>query len=147
MCQLEETLDKKVVKTLVEEPKKEAMGGIHKNPKENPKGTKGKGKPEPALTPIFDVKLHVSRNTGKHPANRLPSAKRMLTAHIKIAGVKAYMLFNSGAETDAISLDYIQAVHIPILQLENPVVLQLGTKGTCSQIIYGMNVDIEINGP
>src|SRR6266571_7830798 len=95
--------------TLVEEPKKEAMGGTHKNPKENQKGNKGKGKPEPALTPIFDMKLCMSRNAGKHPVNRPPSAKRMLTAHIKIAGVKAYMLFNSGAETNAISPDYIWA--------------------------------------
>src|SRR6266571_4780825 len=144
--QLEETFDKKVVGTLVKEPKKEAMGGIHKNPKENQKGNKGKGKPEPALTPFFDAKLHVSRNAGKHPTNRPPSAKRTLTAHIKIAGVKAYMLFNSRAGNDAISLDYIWAVHIPILQLENPVLLQMGTKGTHSQIIYGTNMDIEING-
>ena len=88
------------------------------------------------------MKLHMSRNAGKHPTNRMPSAKRMLTAHVKIAGVKAYMLFDSRAETDAISLDYIWAVHIPISQLENPVVLQMGTKakGTHSQIIYGMNV-------
>src|SRR6266581_8551139 len=28
MCQLEETFNKKVIRTLVEEPKKEAMGGI-----------------------------------------------------------------------------------------------------------------------
>src|SRR6266705_1220268 len=146
MHQLEETLNEKVIETLVEEPKKEAMGGTHKNPKENKKGPKGKGKPEPTQTPIFDVKLCVSRNAGKHPMNRTPSAKRTLTAHIKIAGVKAYMLFDSGAETNAISLDYIQAVHIPILQLENPVLLQMGTQGTHSQIIYGMNVDIEING-
>src|SRR6266581_2932572 len=108
-CQLEETLNEKAVETLVEEPKKEAMGGTKKNPKENQKGLKGKGKPEPAWTPIFDMKLHVSRNTGKHPANRTPSAKRTLTAHVKIAGVKAYMLFDSGAETNAISPDYIQA--------------------------------------
>ncbi len=145
-CQLEETLDEKAIKTLVEEPKKEAMGGTHKNPKENQKGLKGKGKPEPTLTPIFNAKLCVSRNTGKHPANRMPSAKRMLTAHVKIAGVKAYVLFDSRAETDAISLDYIQAVHIPILQLENPVLLQMGTKGTHSQIIYGTNMDVKING-
>ena len=32
------------------------------------------------------------------------------------------------------------------MQLENPVVLQMGMKGTCSQIIYGMNVNVEING-
>ena len=51
--------------TLVKEPKKEAMGGICKNPKENQKGNKGKGKPEPTLTPIFDMKLCVSRDAGK----------------------------------------------------------------------------------
>src|SRR6266704_5048803 len=45
MHQLEETFDKKVVESLVEEPKKEAMGGTKKNPKENQKGLKGKGKP------------------------------------------------------------------------------------------------------
>src|SRR6266700_2447454 len=56
------------------------------------------------------------------------------------------MLFDSGAETDASSPDYIQAVHNPILQLENPVLLQMGTKGTHSQIIYGMNMNVEING-
>src|SRR6266581_4661687 len=102
MHQLEETLDEKAIKTLVEEPKKEAMGGTKKNPKENQKGPKGKGKPEPTQTPIFDGKLCMSRNTGKHPTNRMPSAKRMLTAHVKIAGVKAYMLFDSRAETNAI---------------------------------------------
>src|SRR6266704_3836279 len=55
-CQLEETLDEKAVETLVEEPKKEAMGGTQKNPKENQKGPKGNGKPESAWTPIFNVK-------------------------------------------------------------------------------------------
>ena len=66
-------------------------------------------------------------------------------AHVKIAGIKAYVLFDSGAETNAISPDFIRAVHIPILQLENPVVLQMGTKGTRSQILFGTNVDVEIN--
>src|SRR6266705_2665622 len=36
--QLEETLDEKVVETLVEEPKKEAMGGNQKEPQGKPKG-------------------------------------------------------------------------------------------------------------
>jgi hypothetical protein len=49
---------------------------------------------------LFD-KLHISRDTGKHPMNRLPSTKRTFMAHVKIA---------------------------------------------CSQIIYGTNVNVEING-
>jgi hypothetical protein len=49
---------------LVKEPKKEALGGHQKNPKERskPKGGKGKGKPEPTLVPVFDVKLCISRD-------------------------------------------------------------------------------------
>ncbi|KAF8325610.1 uncharacterized protein EI90DRAFT_2860609, partial [Cantharellus anzutake] len=58
----------------------------------------------------------------------------------------AYTLFDSGAKMDAISPDFVCAVHIPILQLENPVVLQMGMKGTRSQILFGTNVDVEING-
>ena len=130
MCQLEKNPDKKIVETLVEEPKKGALGGHQKNPKEksNPKGNKGKGKPEPALVPTFDMKLHVSRDAGKYPTNRPSSSKRTLMAHVRIARVKAYVLFNSRAKTDAISPDFIWAVHIPILQLESPVVLQMGVR-------------------
>ncbi|KAF8334659.1 uncharacterized protein EI90DRAFT_2836710, partial [Cantharellus anzutake] len=51
---------------------------------------------------------------------------------VKIAGKKAYVLFNSRTKTDTILPDFVHAVHIPILQLENPVVLQMGMKGTRS---------------
>jgi len=145
MGQLGKNPNEKIVKTLVEEPKKGALGGLQKNPKgkSTSKGNKGKGKPEPALVPTFGMKLRISRDVGKYLMNRPSSSKRTLTAHMKIAGAKACALFDSRAKTNAISPNFIWAVHIPILQLESPVVLQMGTKGTCSQIIYGMNVDIE----
>ena len=73
--QLEETFDKKVVGTLVKEPKKEAMGGIHKNPKENQKGNKGKGKPEPALTPIFDANFMCQGTQGNTPQTDCPQQR------------------------------------------------------------------------
>jgi hypothetical protein len=69
--------------------------------------------------------------------NRPPSTKRMLMAHVKIAGIKAYMLFNSRAKTDAISPDYIW---------EYCRLLQMGMKETHSQIIYRMNMNVEIDG-
>src|SRR6266571_2848338 len=145
-CQLENMVDEKATEALVKAPKKDALGKHIKAPKENKEKGKKDQRPNETQTPLFDVKLHISKDAGKYPVNRPLSTKRTLMAHVKIAGIKAYMLFDSGAETDAISLDFIQAVHIPILQLENPVLLQMGTKGTHSQIIYGMNVDVEING-
>src|SRR6266700_2018530 len=121
-------------------------GSIYiKVPKENKEKGKKDQRSNETQTPLFDVKLHISKDAGKYPANRPLSTKRTLMAHIKIAGIKAYVLFDSGAKTDAISPDFVHVVHIPILQLENPVVLQMGMKGTRSQILFGTNADIEIN--
>jgi len=141
--QLENTVDEKVAKALVEAPKKDALGKYTKVPKENKEKGKKDQKSIETQTPLFDAKLCISKDAGKYPVNRPLSSKRMLTAHVKIAGVKAYVLFDSRAETDAISPDFVRAVHIPILQLENPVILQMGTKGTRSQILFRTNVDVE----
>jgi hypothetical protein len=54
----------------------------------------------------------------------------MLTGEVNIAGVNAFILFDSSAETDAISPDFISAMHIPLLELPNPLVLQMGTKNS-----------------
>ncbi len=117
--QLEESADKKVAEALVETPKKDALGTYTKEPKKNKENGKKDQKSNETQTPLFDAKFRISKDAGKYPANRLLSTKRTLMAHIKIAGVKAYMLFNSRAETDMILPDFVHAVHIPILQLEN----------------------------
>src|SRR6266705_1708567 len=144
-CQLENTADEKVAEALVKAPKKGALGKYIKVPKENKEKGKKDQRSNKTQTPLFDAKLHISKDTGKYPANRLLSTKRTLMVHVKIAGVKAYMLFDSGAKTDAISLNFVHVVHIPILQLENLVILQMGTKGTRSQILFRTDMDIEIN--
>ncbi|KAJ3979311.1 hypothetical protein F5890DRAFT_1558899 [Lentinula detonsa] len=51
--------------------------------------------------------------------------------------VKAFALFDSGSTADAISPDFAWVAHLQTFQLENPVQLQLGTKGSRSQITYG----------
>ena len=117
--QLENTVDEKVAETLVEAPRKDALGKYTKVPKENKEKGKKDQKSIETQTPLFDAKLCISKDAGKYPANRPLSTKRMLMAHVKIAGIKAYMLFDSRAKTDAISLDFVRAVHIPILQLSS----------------------------
>src|SRR6266704_4928092 len=140
-CQLENMADEKVAEALVKAPKKDALGRYIKAPKENKEKGKKDQRPNETQTPLFDVKLCISKDAGKYPANRPLLTKRTLMAHVKIAGIKAYVLFDSGAKTDAISLDFVCTAHIPILQLENPVVLQMGTKGTRLQILFRTNVD------
>jgi hypothetical protein len=55
-------------------------------------------------------------------------------------------MFDSGAETDALSPDFVRACHIPLLELPNPLVLQMGTKGSRSCIYYGTKADLTILG-
>ncbi|KAF9256132.1 hypothetical protein L218DRAFT_882511, partial [Marasmius fiardii PR-910] len=62
---------------------------------------------------------------------------RCLMAFIEINGVKAFTLFDSGSTADAISPDFARVAKLPVFQLENPVTLQLGTKGSRSRISFG----------
>src|SRR5258708_10051367 len=96
--------------------------------------------------PILDAKLRLSHEVGKYPADRSADIRCTLTAEVKIGGIDAFVLFNSRAETDALSPDFIRACHIPLLELPNPLVLQMGTKGSRSCVYYGTNVDVTIHG-
>jgi hypothetical protein len=96
--------------------------------------------------PIFDAKFRISREAGKYPENRSADLRRTLTGEVNIAGVSAFVLFDSGAETDALSPDFVRAVHIPLLELPNPLVLQMGTKNSRSCIMYGTNTPVTIHG-
>src|SRR5258708_13679678 len=94
---------------------------------------------------ILDAKLRLLCEVGKYPADRSADLHHTLTAEVNIGGVDAFILFNSGAETDALSPDFVRACHIPLLELPNPLVLQMGTKGSHSCVYYGTNVDIIIH--
>ena len=65
-----------------------------------------------------------------------------LTAYIDVNGTKAYALFDSGSTTDAISPDFTWVARLPILELENPITLQLGCSGSQSKINYNSEVNI-----
>jgi len=56
------------------------------------------------------------------------------------------VLFDSGAEMDALSPDFVHVCQVPLMELPNPLVLQMGTKGSRSCIYYGTNVNLKILG-
>ncbi|KAF9259087.1 hypothetical protein L218DRAFT_816282, partial [Marasmius fiardii PR-910] len=60
-----------------------------------------------------------------------------LAAWVTINGVKAFTLFDRGSTANAISPDFVRTAKVKVYHLENPVTLQLDTKGSCSEIIYG----------
>ena len=75
--------------------------------------------------PILDSKLRISQQAGTYPTNQSTDIHRTLTAEVCIGDVDAFMLFDSGAETDALSPDFIRACNLPLLELLNPMVLQM----------------------
>ncbi|KAJ8089002.1 hypothetical protein PM082_014249 [Marasmius tenuissimus] len=75
-------------------------------------------------------------NTGKRP-KRTAEDNRCLSALIEVNGLRAFALFDSGSTSDAISPDFARQSKIRVFLLENPVTLQLGTKGSRSKINHG----------
>lgn len=67
-----------------------------------------------------------------------------LTAYVEYNGVKAYTLFDSGSTTDFVSPDFTRVAKLNILELENPITLQLGCVGSRSQINYGTKHTLQL---
>ncbi|KAK0436076.1 uncharacterized protein EV420DRAFT_1673672 [Desarmillaria tabescens] len=88
----------------------------------------------PTLEP---TKIHAPR-TASRP-KRTAAENRCLAALVTINGCEAFTLFDSGSTADAISPDFARLAKLNIFQLTKPITLQLGTKGSCSQISHGCN--------
>ncbi|KAF9258528.1 hypothetical protein L218DRAFT_797240, partial [Marasmius fiardii PR-910] len=63
--------------------------------------------------------------------------KRCLAGWVTINNLRAFTLFDSGSTADAISPDFAKVAKISYRRLDNPVTLQLGTKGSKSRINFG----------
>lgn len=61
---------------------------------------------------------------------------------MKIGGIKAFALFDSGSNTDAMSPDFAAAAGIATFPLDAPMTLQLGVKGSKSRIVHGSWVQV-----
>ncbi|KAK7444298.1 hypothetical protein VKT23_015310 [Stygiomarasmius scandens] len=88
------------------------------------------------IVPTLEPQSKKSPRTGTRP-RRTNAQNRCLAAFVEFNGIEAFALFDSGSTADAISPDFARNAHLRIYQLENPVTLQLGTKGSRSKINYG----------
>lgn len=86
-----------------------------------------------------------SSRVGQRPT-RGSNQNRCLCAMVEINGVDSFALFDSGSTADALSPDFARIAHTEVFQLENPVTLQLGTKGSRSRISYGCYVPYRLHG-
>src|ERR1700729_3086394 len=94
--------------------------------------------------PTHAYRASIRRPVGsiRHP-EREDGEQLCLAAYIDVNGTKAYTLFDSGSTTDAISPDFTRVARLPILELENPVTLQLGCSGSRSKINYGSEANVK----
>ena len=69
-----------------------------------------------------------------------------MAALVKINGLEAYALLDTGSTTISITHDFARVAKLKIKQLENPVPLQLGTVGSRSMINFGAQTQLEL-GP
>jgi len=90
-------------------------------------------------------KLIPSRKTRPRPTYS-NEEKRCLATWVEIKGLRAWTLWDSGSTTTGITPAFAELAQIPVDELEDPHVLQLGTVGSRSSIKYGADIDIDVNG-
>ena len=79
--------------------------------------------------------------------NWLPQEKHHpLTALITVNSKEAYTLFDTGNNTDAVSNQFAAVTQLPVFELDKPIGLQLGVKGSCSTISYGTRASLSQGG-
>jgi len=93
----------------------------------------------------FRLVQHYHNASGERPQTT-GSDHCCMAALVKVNGLKAYALLDSGSMTVSIMHDFACVAKLKVMQLENPVPLQLGTVGSQSIINYGARTCLEL-GP
>ena len=56
--------------------------------------------------------------------------RHCMAIHVKVNDLDAYALLDSGCTTISVMHDFARVAKLPVMQLENPITLQLGTVGS-----------------
>jgi hypothetical protein len=96
------------------------------------------------VTPAVENPARSSMNRKLDRPKRSKGEETCLAGWIRINGVDALTLFDSGSNTDRLSPSFTQVSKIPTRKLEHQIPLQLGTVGSRAAINYGAEVPIEV---
>jgi len=89
------------------------------------------------------INLKKSSKKMKRPP-RTEKDNRCFITKMKVNGLEALVLLDSGCTSDSISPDFAQVAKMKVYELEEQVPLQLGTVGSRSKINYGLFANLEI---
>ena len=89
-------------------------------------------------TPQNVMRSSLKRIEGRMERPMRPRTEtQCLAGYTIINGVKAFTLFDTGSNTDAISNAFARVSRVPVYELEKPATLALGCIGSKSKINYG----------
>lgn len=91
------------------------------------------------------VRLQKSNNNRVRPVVRSED-KECLATYLKVGGMDAWVLWDSGSTTTGITPTFAHIANIVVDTLLDPHILQLGTIGSRSIIKYGADVQVEVCG-
>lgn len=98
------------------------------------------------VTPAVENPARSSLNRKLDRPKRTKGQETCLAGWIRINGIDALTLFDSGSNTDTLSPSFTQISKTLTRKLENQVPLQLGTVGSRAVINYGAEAQIEVGG-
>ena len=80
---------------------------------------------------------------GERPRSSI-NDRRCMAALVKVNDLEAYALLDSGSTTISITHDFARIAKLNVIQLENPITLQLGTVGSRSIINFRSRASLEL---
>lgn len=91
--------------------------------------------------PTMPADMITRARTGRRPIPRRIE-QTCLALLMRVNGLEALVLLDSGSTGDSISPDFARVCDAPVMELENPATLQLGCVGSRSRINRGVRVPI-----
>jgi hypothetical protein len=83
--------------------------------------------------------------TGERP-HMSTSDRHCMAVLVKVNGLDAYALLDTGSTAVSVTHDFARVAKLKMMQLDNPIALQLGTVGSRSMINYGVRAPLTL-GP
>ncbi|KAF5377165.1 hypothetical protein D9615_006318 [Tricholomella constricta] len=95
--------------------------------------------------PIRKVKVRTGRDKIARPVVLIKD-KECLVTYINVGGHQAWTLWDSGSTTTGLTPSFAQVADIRVFPLEDPLILQLGTKGSRATVNFGTTVETALPG-
>ncbi|KAG6834727.1 hypothetical protein H0H93_007799 [Arthromyces matolae] len=100
---------------------------------------------EPAQVRMRQVQLKKAKGKLSRPKYRKED-KDCLITYVDVEGNPAWTLWDSGSTTTGMTPTFLNVHGIPVQELTEPLVLQLGTVGSRAKVLFGTKVKVTTEG-